>query len=104
MLGSNPVTIDADGRPRDYLGNHAAAFAGGDDEPDKGEPGGSCNRQACQRPEAFYRNDNVHPTKYYCRECAGLLNRANTGSSLWKDVLLDREVLTKHGEALKQTA
>ena len=38
----------------------------------KGDKGGSCNREACQRPGAYWFN---HSTKrYYCRTCAEWLN------------------------------
>lgn len=43
--------------------------------PDKGLKGGSCNRTACQRPGANYYNYSTQ--KYYCRDCAEDLNRAN---------------------------
>lgn len=40
---------------------------------DKGEPGGACNRTACQRPNtAYWFNHSTR--KYYCRECAHWLN------------------------------
>ncbi len=42
------------------------------DKSDKGLKGGSCNRQACQRPGANYFN---HSTRaYYCKTCADWLN------------------------------
>jgi hypothetical protein len=102
LIGNKVVTTDADGRPRDWLGNHAAAFIGGEytDQPDKGEAAGSCYMQACQRPRAVHRNDN-NRGKYYCRECAYRLNRANTGIGSWKDVLLDREALETYDATLK---
>ena len=45
---------------------------------DKGQYAGSCNRTACQKPNAVYYN---HSTRlYYCGECAILLNNANPES------------------------
>lgn len=35
---------------------------------DKGTQGDSCNRTACQSPEAFYYNQAMQA--YYCRACA----------------------------------
>lgn len=76
---------DADGRLRDSLGNHAAAFLGGANEPDKGERGGSCNVTSCQRPGAYWVAP-VIGSPYYCMACAHRLNRTNTGKPGWKDL------------------
>ena len=42
------------------------------DKPDKGEKGGSCNRTACQQPDAKYFNKATEA--YYCETCAELIN------------------------------
>lgn len=45
-------------------------------KPDKGKAGGSCNRTACQAPNAIYRhtaNFNAH----YCYDCALMIARGN---------------------------
>lgn len=43
---------------------------------DKGEYKGSCNRTSCQAPNsAFWFNHSTE--KYYCAECADLINNAN---------------------------
>ena len=41
-------------------------------KPDKGEKGGSCNRTACQQPNADYYNKATQ--KYYCYTCAEAIN------------------------------
>lgn len=41
----------------------------------KGLKGGNCNRTACQKPGAHYFNKGTD--KYYCQECALLINRAS---------------------------
>lgn len=41
--------------------------------PDKGERLGSCNRQACQAPGAYWYNRTMR--KWYCTSCARLLNQ-----------------------------
>lgn len=46
-----------------------------DEKPDKGQKGGSCNRRACQAPGAMWFNH--YTDKYYCQDCARLINRAN---------------------------
>lgn len=59
---------DAMGRVRDKHGTHQ-----GENQPDKGHKGGSCNRTACQAPNAVWFN---HSTRaYYCTPCARMLNR-----------------------------
>ena len=39
---------------------------------DKGDKGGSCNREACQRPGAYWYNHGTQ--RYYCDTCAHWLN------------------------------
>lgn len=41
----------------------------------KGEKNGNCNREACQKPGAIYYNHSTR--KYYCEDCAMILNDAN---------------------------
>lgn len=41
--------------------------------------------------------------KYYCRECAHRLNRANTGMQYWKDLKIDHEAVKVQDDAF-QTA
>lgn len=45
------------------------------DRADKGQLGGSCNRQACQAPGATWWNAGTRA--YYCAACAHEINRAN---------------------------
>ena len=40
---------------------------------DKGKKGGSCNREVCQRPGAYWHN--AGNDKYYCGNCAHLINQ-----------------------------
>jgi hypothetical protein len=42
---------------------------------DKGLEGGSCNRRACQAPNAIYYNKSTRA--WYCECCAGLLNEVD---------------------------
>lgn len=42
---------------------------------DKGLLNGSCNRSACLAPGATWFNHSTR--RYYCRNCAMMLNRAN---------------------------
>ena len=44
-------------------------------KPDKGKRGGSCNREACQAPGAFWRHRQTGA--YYCQPCAFKINDAN---------------------------
>jgi hypothetical protein len=41
---------------------------------DKGDKNGSCNRIDCQKPGAYYFNHSTR--RYYCGECARLINQA----------------------------
>lgn len=41
-------------------------------KPDKGLKGGSCNRTACQGPDAYYFNKSTRA--YYCKTCADAIN------------------------------
>jgi len=41
----------------------------------KGEKGKNCNRTCCQKPPANWFNHSTK--KYYCIECAELLNECN---------------------------
>lgn len=41
-------------------------------KPDKGLKNGSCNRTACQRPNAIYFNKSTRA--YYCEDCAREIN------------------------------
>lgn len=41
-------------------------------KPDKGRKGGSCNREACQRPGATWFNSSTRA--WYCPECAEKIN------------------------------
>lgn len=59
---------DAYGRVRDRQGTHQ-----GENQPDKGHKGGSCNRTACQAPNAVWYNHSTQA--YYCTTCARMLNR-----------------------------
>lgn len=52
----------------------------GPDKSDKGKENGSCNRQACQAPNAIYFNQSTE--RYYCRDCARDINRANRAESI----------------------
>lgn len=67
---------------------------------DKGHPGGSCNREACQRPFAFWFNHGTQ--KYYCRDCAHAINRANPEGCAWTGgdgsplVVLDETIIMQH--------
>jgi hypothetical protein len=55
-------------RDRGYTGPQRA---------DKGQPGGSCNVTACQRPDsAFFYNHSTQ--KHYCVSCARKINDANS--------------------------
>ena len=45
------------------------------DKPDKGEFNGSCNRRVCQKPGATWLNHST--MRYYCTECAHMLNTDN---------------------------
>lgn len=56
---------------------------------DKGEYLGSCNRSACLRPSAIWYNHSTR--KYYCRECAHLLNH---------DTFNHRDALRMYGHLL----
>lgn len=61
------------------LGSMMAYMAGAQRTPhkkDKGLKGGSCNREACQEPGAWWHNEGND--KYYCRDCAHLINRGAT--------------------------
>ncbi len=42
---------------------------------DKGDKNGSCNRRVCQVPGAIWYNHSTR--KYYCVECALMLNEHN---------------------------
>ena len=42
---------------------------------DKGLEGGSCNRRACQAPNAIWYNRATDA--WYCEECAGLINESS---------------------------
>lgn len=42
----------------------------------KGEYGQGCNRTACSKGDAFYYNKSTK--KFYCVDCAHLINRMNT--------------------------
>jgi hypothetical protein len=44
-------------------------------ESTKGKFNGSCNRTACQKPNATYYNHSTR--KYYCKKCANMLNDYN---------------------------
>lgn len=46
-----------------------------DNKPDKGLEGGSCNRTACQAPDAVWYNHSTQ--KWYCESCALKLNAVN---------------------------
>ena len=46
-----------------------------ENQPDKGQFNGCCNRQSCQQPPARYYNRSTK--LYYCAACAAMLNRAN---------------------------
>lgn len=91
MLTNRNVSVDKEGRPRDYLGNHASAFLVGHmPEKDKGLPGGSCNRTSCQRPNAVFKH--ASNGAYYCWECAGAINRACMEDPHWKPIVYDRSL------------
>jgi hypothetical protein len=62
---------------RDIREAHRVSVVDNDppEKPDKGEKGGSCNRRVCQAPGAMWFNH--YTNKYYCTECARLINRAN---------------------------
>lgn len=47
-------------------------------ENQKGEYKGLCNRSACLKPGALYFNHSTR--KYYCSQCAILINEANPES------------------------
>lgn len=48
--------------------------------PQKGELNGACNRAACQKPNsATWYNHSTH--KYYCENCAQLINHANANEA-----------------------
>ena len=49
-------------------------------KPDKGRHNGSCNRTACQKPGATWFNHCTY--RYYCPECAELLNKVNRRESM----------------------
>lgn len=44
----------------------------------KGIKNGNCNRTACQKPIASYYNHSTE--KWYCADCATLINNANPES------------------------
>lgn len=44
----------------------------GPDKPNKGEPGGACNRSRCQQEPAEWYNHGTR--RYYCEACADWLN------------------------------
>lgn len=50
------------------------------EKPDKGELDGSCNRTACQKPGAKWFNHSTR--KYYCGDCADLINKANFSDAM----------------------
>ena len=47
---------------------------------DNGEKNGSCNRTACQKPNAIFYNHSTR--KYYCPDCASMLNRVNKSAAM----------------------
>ena len=47
---------------------------------DKGLRGGSCNRTACQAPNAWHWHTGLH--KCYCSVCARDINRLNRNDAL----------------------
>jgi uncharacterized protein YmfQ (DUF2313 family) len=49
-------------------------------KPDKGHFGGSCNRTACQAPNATWWHMDTHA--YYCRKCAFMLNVMHAADAL----------------------
>lgn len=53
-------------------------------EPDKGIEGGSCNRTACQKPNAIYYNKATH--RFYCKQCMILIHRASPSLNLFKEM------------------
>lgn len=46
----------------------------------KGLKGGNCNRTACQKPGATFFNHSTE--KYYCLDCAMMINRANHADAM----------------------
>jgi hypothetical protein len=58
--------------PQDRFGNYLGPV-----KPDKGKPGGSCNRVACQASGAVYYNRSTR--RYYCPECAARINAGGVG-------------------------
>lgn len=52
----------------------------------KGEKGGLCNRTACQQPPALFYNRVMG--KYYCYNCAVLIERSarRDGDSFYADL------------------
>ncbi len=47
---------------------------------EKGQQGGKCNRSACNNDNAIYYNHSTR--KYYCHDCAMLINRVNYYDSM----------------------
>ena len=64
---------------------------------DKGLKRGSCNRRACQAPNAVWFNHSTE--RYYCRDCAVIINEFNKDNLNGLDLcaIVDKDVKGPYG-------